>query len=371
MITTPLKVSLIGTNGIPAKYGGFETLTEYLAKNLNQDYELYCYCAKTPKEIRLKTFLNTKLIYLPFKANGWQSMVYDALSIFNSLFKHDVLVILGFSGVFAFPFKFIFGKKIIFNIGGVEWQKVRGSKLTGRFEVLVKKGFEWICVKSSDTIIVDNQVLYDYVKEKYNIVSVLAEYGGDHAIKEKKSIALIEKYPFLNGEYDVTVSRAQEDMNIHLIIDAYKSIPERNLVIVSNWNTSDYGKALKSENQNKFKNIILLDAIYDLKILNVIRGNCALYLHTHSLCGTAPSLVEAMSLQLPVICFDVPTNRATTEEKSFYFKDINSLKIILRSLDAHNIIKLGQDMVEIASRRYTWKRVVYIYKKCINIYEKN
>jgi len=366
-----LKVSLIGTNGIPANYGGFETLTEYLAKFLNKDYEMYCYCAKTPKEKRLKTFHNTTLIYLPFKANGWQSMVYDALSIIDSLFKHNVLVVLGFSGVFAFPLKFIFGKKIIFNIGGIEWQKVRGSKFTGRFEVLVKKGFEWICVKSSDTIIVDNQVLYDYVKEKYNIVPVLAEYGGDHAIKESVSLELLEKYPFLDKSYDVTVSRAQEDMNIHLVIDAYKAIPERKLVIVSNWNTSDYGKSLKNENQNKYENIILLDAIYDLKILNTIRGNCAIYLHTHSLCGTAPSLVEAMSLGLPVICFDVPTNRATTEEKSYYFKDIDSLKSILRAFNTEKIKELGGDMCEIASRRYTWKRVVNIYKKCIEIYGQN
>lgn len=366
-----LKVSLIGTNGIPAKYGGFETLTEYLSKNLNQDYDLYCYCAQTPKENRLKTFQNTTLIYLPFKANGWQSMVYDALSIIDSLIKHDILIILGFSGVFAFPLKFIFGKKIIFNIGGIEWQKVRGSKFTGGFEILVKKCFEWICVKSSDIIIVDNQVLYDYVKVKYNIVSVLAEYGGDHAIKEPVSSHLLVKYPFLENSYDVTVSRAQEDMNIHLVIDAYKAIPERKLVVVSNWNTSNYGKELKNQNQNKYENIILLDAIYDLKVLNVIRGNCSIYLHTHSLCGTAPSLVEAMSLGLPVVCFDVPTNRATTEEKSYYFKDIDSLISILRDLDSEKTKILGNNMFDIASRRYTWKRVVNIYKKCIDTYGQN
>ncbi len=114
MNSTPLKVSLIGTNGIPAKYSGFETLTEYLAINLNQDYDLYCYCAKTSKDKQLKIFSNTKLIYLPLKANGWQSMLYDALSIFDALIKNDVLVILGFSGVFAFPFKYVFGKKNYF-----------------------------------------------------------------------------------------------------------------------------------------------------------------------------------------------------------------------------------------------------------------
>ena len=108
-----------------------------------------------------------------------------------------------------------------------------------------------------------------------------------------------------------------------------------------------------------------MDAIYDLNVLNTIRGNCDIYLHTHSLCGTAPSLVEAMSLKLPVVCFDVPSNRATTEEKSYYFKNKESLKEILSNLDKNNITKLGDAMFEIATRRYTWNRIVSLYKNCI------
>jgi glycosyltransferase involved in cell wall biosynthesis len=363
------KVAIIGTNGIPAKYGGFETLAEYLAKYLNSDYNLFCYCSKTPKEKRIDKYQNTKLIYLFFKANGWQSMLYDAFSIIDSLFKHDVLIVLGFSGVFAFPLNFLFRKKIVFNIGGIEWQKVRGKKITAKLEVWLKKWFEYICVKSSSTVVADNQVLYDYVKEKYRIVPVLIEYGGDHAVFEPINNQLAGKYSFLNADYDLTISRAQEDMNIHLVINAYKNIPQRNLVVISNWEISEYGKTLKDNNYNKYGNIILLDAIYDLNVLNAIRSNCKIYLHTHSLCGTAPSLTEAMSLKLPVICFDVPTNRASTGGKSYYFKDIDSLKLIMENLDDGKINQLSVDMFEIANRRYTWRRIVDLYKKCIEVYE--
>lgn len=360
------KVALIGTNGIPARYGGFETLTEYLAKYLNEEFELTVYCAKTSKEKRLKKYLNTKLVYIPFKANGWQSMIYDAISIVHALFTSDVLVILGFSGVFAFPFKVFFKKKIVFNIGGIEWQKVRGKKTFAVIEVISKKWFERICIHFSDVIIVDNQVLWDYVKAKYSIDSVLAEYGGDHAVFQPINKTLIEKYPFLDDKYDVTVSRAQEDMNIHILINAYKAIPERNLVIVSNWEISDYGIQLKTNNKNKYPNIFLQDAVYNLEELNAIRSNGTIYFHTHSLCGTAPSLTEAMSLGLPILCYDVPTNRATTEEKSFYFNDERSLIEIISNLKTNTINQLGIDMKEIAERRYNWKRIVKLYKKCIN-----
>ncbi len=361
-----VKVALIGTNGIPAKYGGFETLTEYLSKHLNSDYSLTVYCSKQPKKTRLKRHNNAKLIYLPFNANGWQSLIYDAISIVHALVYSNVLVIFGFSGVVAFPLKTIFNKKIVFNIGGIEWKKVRGNKSLSSFEVFIKKWFERICVRFSDVIVVDNQILWDYVKEVYKIDSVLAEYGGDHAVKEPITPELIKKYPFLTTKYDVTVSRAQEDMNIHMVIDAYKNIPDRNLVVISNWDISEYGIKLRSENKGKFSNIILCEAIYNIQELNAIRSNSSIYLHTHSLCGTAPSLVEAMYLGLPVICYDVDTNRAATEEKSLYFKDALELQKILSAIDTHAIGVLGTNMLHIAKKRYTWNRIVKIYKECIN-----
>jgi glycosyltransferase involved in cell wall biosynthesis len=360
------KVAIIGTNGLPAKYGGFETLTDYLSRYLNQEFDLTVYCAKTPREKQIISINNSKLIYIPFKANGWQSLIYDALSIFHALKRNNVLVILGFSGVFAFPFRIFFKSKIIFNIGGVEWKKVRGKKSFGQLEVLIKKWFERICVHYSDLVIADNQVILDYVRETYKVNSILAEYGGNHAVYQSTNSDLIVKYPFLSEKYDVTVSRAQEDMNIHLVIEAYKKVPERNLVVVSNWEISEYGKNLKKENKDKFSNIFLLDAVYDVKELNVIRSNGEIYIHTHSLCGTAPSLTEAMFLKLPIICFDVNTNRATTENKSYYFNDTISLIKVLRTLKPDDLIKLQYDMNEIAQRRYRWERIVEIYRNCIN-----
>jgi glycosyltransferase involved in cell wall biosynthesis len=360
------KVAIIGTNGLPAKYGGFETLTDYLSRYLNQEFDLTVYCAKTPRENRINSFNSSRLVYIPFKANGWQSMIYDALSIFHALKRNDVLVILGFSGVFAFPLRVFFKTKIVFNIGGVEWKKVRGKKSLGKLEVVTKKWFERICVRYSDLVIADNQVILDYVNDNYQTESILAEYGGNHAVYQSANSNLIEKYPFLAGKYDVSVSRAQEDMNIHLIIEAYKKVPERNLVVVSNWEISEYGKNLKSENKGKFPNIYLQDAVYDVEELNAIRSNSEIYIHTHSLCGTAPSLTEAMSLELPVICFDVNTNRATTENKSYYFKDTDSLIEILKTLKTSDLAQLKNDMYEIAQRRYRWERIVEIYKNCIN-----
>ena len=289
-------------------------------------------------------------------------MIYDAISIIHGLFVSDVLVILGFSGFLAFPFKVFFKKRIVSNIGGIEWQKVRGEKIFSGIEVVAKKWFERVCVYFSDVVIVDNQVLWDYIKKTYNIDSVLVEYGGDHAISSELTHQLKEKYSFLKVPYDLTISRAQEDMNIHILLDAYEKFGKRNLVVVSNWEISDYGIELKKKYLNKYRNIFIQDAIYDLSELNAIRSNALLYIHSHSLCGTAPSLVEAMSLGLPVISFDVATNRATTENDSNYFSDANSLIKILNNLDEISLKSLSKKMKEIAERRYKWSRITGLYR---------
>ena len=79
-------------------------------------------------------------------------------------------------------------------------------------------------------------------------------------------------------------------------------------------------------------NMILLDAIYDKDELDYLRGNAYIYIHSHSRCGTAPSLVEAMSLENAILSFDVPTNRETTKNEASYFTDSSSLIIELESL---------------------------------------
>ena len=364
---TKKKVVLIGTNGVPAHYGGIETLAEYLTRDLNEDYVLYCYCSKTPKEKQLESYHNTKLIYVPLKANGWQSIFYDGWTILRSLCKHDVLVILGCSCPPAMWLKVLFRKPIVLNaIGGKETEKVRGAKLFGKVEVAIKKWMEGIQAHYADYVIIDNAANVELFEKKHHVKALLAEYGGDHAQSEPVTPEMREKYPFLNGKYDVTVSRAQEDMNIHMVIDAYKQVPERTVVIVSNWQKSEYGQKLYGENAGKYANIILLNAIYDQKELNTIRSNAALYLHTHSMCGTAPSLVEAMYLSLPVICFKVPTNLETTEHKSLYFETVPELVKTLKGLDDSTVEKLKSDLHEIALRRYNWKRISGIYKDCID-----
>jgi len=117
------KIAIVGTVGVPANYGGFETLAEHLIEDLGRHHEITVYCSgkKYPKEERQSTYLGAKLIYLPLEANGIQSIFYDSISILHAMFYADVLLILGVAGAWLLPFVRLFSnKKIIVSIDGFE-----------------------------------------------------------------------------------------------------------------------------------------------------------------------------------------------------------------------------------------------------------
>ena len=354
------KVAIIGTNGIPAMYGGFETLSEFLVENLNEQFDFTVFCSKGQKSKLngLKRYKGATLSYLPLNANGYQSILYDSLSVLISLFKYDTLLVLGSSGGFFFFLNTFFKKTIILNHGGLnEWEREKYGTLGKLWGYYTRK----FTSKYTTHDIGDNPLIIESLKNTFGIQAKLIVYGGDHAFKVKPDDSLLSKYPFAQKSYFVSVLRAQPDNYVEMLIESFKNLPNEVLVIVSNWKVSDYGKAMVKQFRNKFKNIYLVDAIYDKRELNFVRSNAKVYIHSHSFCGTAPSLVEAMSLELPVISFDVPTNRYTTGNKAFYFKTSEELTTVLSSLNDVEIEKNKSEMIKLAKERYTWGSVSELY----------
>src|SRR4051794_38778445 len=117
------KVAIIGCMGVPAKYGGFETLAHQLVSNVSFDirYVVYCSAIAYKKKERVKRFNNAELVYLPISANGSRSIFYDIVSTIHALSKARVLLILGVSGSIVLPFlRFFFPKhKFITHIDGM------------------------------------------------------------------------------------------------------------------------------------------------------------------------------------------------------------------------------------------------------------
>lgn len=336
------KISIIGTVGVPACYGGFETLVENLVTEESRQLDLMVYCSSKSYSEQVKTYKGANLTYIPFKANGAQSIIYDIASLMHALCtRPDVVLILGVSGCVFLPFFRLLSKsKVVTNIDGLEWKRDKWAKWPKRF----LKFSEKLAVKHSDIVIADNQAIADYVAAEYGVSSKVIAYGGDHAVGSDR----VNR----DDEFALALCRIEPENNVEMILQAF-SKTSTPLKFVGNWNNSDFGKRMKSQFAS-FNNIELIDPIYDIETLAKLRDSCSFYVHGHSAGGTNPSLVEMMHFAKPIVCFDCNYNRASTEDKATYFSDSADL---VNTINQSKALNNGPTMLEIAERRYTWNIV--------------
>jgi glycosyltransferase involved in cell wall biosynthesis len=348
------RIAIIGSVGIPASYGGFETFVEALVSELSEQFDFTVYCSRQAYPERRKSHLGAQLKYVPLRANGVQSVPYDMLSMVDAWRYADVCLQLGVGGSCLIPaLKLLKRTKVIVNIDGLDWSR---SKWKGPARNFLKLS-ESFAARYADAIVADNKVIADYVSREYQRPCDLIEYGANEHVPLSLA-TLADRFGFVTGPYAFNVCRIEPENNIQMLLESFAESRSLPLVVVGNWSNSEYGQQLKRRHVTS-RSLFLLDPIYDAGVLNALRAGCSLYVHGHSCGGTNPSLVEAMSLGCPVAAYDVNFNRETTEGNAFYFQSAEQLRAI--SQKSPEFAAMGQKMKEIAKRRYTWKRVAGLY----------
>ena len=350
------KVAIIGTQGVPANYGGFETLVEnIIGDNCSGDVQYTVFCSSKDMPAKTGEYRGARLKYVPLRANGVQSIPYDIVSMMRSMCGYDTILILGVSGCVFLPvFKLFCRKRIIVNIDGLEYRRAKWKPWVKKFLKLSEK----IAVRFANVIITDNKGIQDYVREEYCKETTLIAYGGNHAlidITEEREKEILQQHHLEKRGYCMSVCRIEPENNCHMTLEAFKNNKEK-LVFIGNWNRNGYSRKLKEE-YSGIDNIMLLDSIYDLEILHSLRHNAKYYIHGHSAGGTNPSLVEAMFFGCPILSFDVVYNRETTKNKAHYYSNAEELTaLIAQGVDN------GKELKEVACEEYTWAKIAKEYE---------
>lgn len=358
MIIKPKRVAVVGTQGIPAHYGGFETFAENLVRyNSSKEIEYTIFCSSKDLPTHLSSYRGAKLKYIPLHSNGVESILYDFFSLLRAIKGYDVILVLGISGCLFIPIiKLLSSAKIIVNIDGLEHRRKKWNGISRWYLRLS----EHIAVRFANTIVADNKAIQDYITETYRKPSKLIAYGGDQVlidVSEEKQDTFLKLCGLTKGKYALTVCRIEPENNINLILDAFAGISQK-IAVVGNLHVSPYAIDLVAH-YKPYRNIFFIDAIYDLDLLFILRHNANFFVHGHSAGGTNPSLVEAMFFGHPILAYDINYNRETTSNLAEYFSNKEELRQLI-SQNNHSDANL---LRQVAMERYTWEAIVQQYEQ--------
>jgi glycosyltransferase involved in cell wall biosynthesis len=367
-----LKIAIIGSRGIPSKYGGFETFTEELSTRLvNMGHEVFVSCEGgiSPKIYQYK---GVKLYYFPLKPffRIFYETIYDIYSLMKSSLMCDCIYILGYGAGFFFFIPKFFGKKLIVNVDGMEWTRDKYNIL----EKAILYCSEVSAILFSDVIIADAIEIKKHIKLTHNKKAVFIPYGADIPRIEpwnhfKLKEATVKNKEFLNLErhsYYLVIARLEPENNVHVIVEGFLlANTNKKLVITGNFLSHKYKIKVNNilRKYNAYKKVIFTGAIYKKDLLNMLRQNCFAYFHGHSAGGTNPSLLEIMAMRNIVIAQDNKFNREVGEESILYFKDSIDLKNKIEHIEKHIDAYCGlrDKACERIENNYSWKIIVEEY----------
>lgn len=366
-----LKVAIIGSRGIPAKYGGFETFVDEISKRLvDKGYEIYVSCEGGTKP-KISKYNGVNLFYFPLKPfyRVIYETIYDVYSLIKSSFICDHIYILGFGAGFFFFIPKILRKKLLVNVDGIEWRRDKYSKV----EKLILYLSEKFAIYFSDIIIADSVEIKKYIKSRYGKNAVYISYGVEQPPSELwnphklKEISGVNSFTSLEkNNYYLVVARLEPENNIHIIVEGFLlSNTTKKLVIVGNFLSRKYelsiNKLIKDLNGND--RIIFTKGIYKKDLLNMLRENCFTYIHGHSAGGTNPSLLEAMITKNIIVAHDNEFNREVGRSTILNFKEPFDLKICIENIENNysSYLRLKDDAYKRVLTHYSWENVAIQY----------
>ena len=329
-------IFIVGSNGIPAKYGGFETFVENLtAKKIDKNIKYHVSClAKDNNEFE---YNNARCFNIKVPDIGAAKAEYYDLATLEKVVKYikenkienATVYILGTGvGLFIKRYKrklHKLGAKLYVNPDGLEWKRKKWNFILRKFFKICEKKM----AKHADLLICDSSSIEKYIKEeykKYNPKTKFIAYGSNLKIIENeennnKLKQWYKKNEISKENYYLIVGRFVPENNYETMIKEFiKSKTQKDLVIITNVEENKFYENLKQETKfEKDKRIKFVGTVYDQELLSLIRKNAYAYIHGHEVGGTNPSLLEALSTTNINLLYDIGFNKEVAKQSAKYW----------------------------------------------------
>ncbi len=361
-----MDIAILGTRGIPANYGGFETFAQECSAGLvARGHRVTVYGRSHHVPRGLRSFGDVRLVVLPtLRWKYTDTVVHTLLSVLHALFRRydAILICNAANSVFAWIPR-IFGTPVAVNVDGLERLRSKWSRLGKAWYRLS----EYLSTRFPDVIVTDARVIQRYYLERYGAPSVFIPYGASERKPEgSDTLVALGVQP---GGYFLYVSRFEPENNLHRVVAAFEKVRTgKHLVAVGD---APYAaEYIRSVRRTRDARILFPGAIYGTGYWQLM-ANAFCYLHATEVGGTHPALVEAMAQGNVIIANGTPENEEVIGNAGLTYRknDVDDLARMIQEVADHpdKYAALRKAAVERARRHYSWDDIVTQYE---NLFER-
>ena len=357
-----MKIAIVGTRGIPANYGGFETFAEECAAGLvSRGHHVTVYGRSHYVSRTLKSYRGVELVVLPtLRWKYTDTVVHSFFSILHALpRRYDLILICNAANsVFAWIPR-IFGIPTVVNVDGIERRRQKWNWLGKTYYYLGEHFSVWF----PSAMVTDARVMERYYRDRYGASSIFIPYGA--TTDKPSNWEALGRLGLKPEEYFLYVSRLEPENNAHLVVGAFETVKtSKRLVIVGDAPYArDYIRKVRSTRDPR---IVFTGTVYG-EDYRQLQAFAYCYIHATEVGGTHPALIEAMGQGNIVIANGTPENCEVLQNAGLVYRknDASDLARCIQDVadDPERYARLKAAARERVRTSYSWESVVCQYER--------
>ncbi len=364
----PRTVRILGTRGVPANHGGFETAIENVGLFLHdQGWRVIVYCQADGKGPIVEDVWNgIERVIIPTSREGWLgTAVFDFRSIIHASRFRDVCLTMGYNTAGFNLVQWVRRIPNVFNMDGIEWSRARWGR--------VKRATLWINERVAcwigDDLIADHPVIQEYLETRARKSKLTTITYGAPTISAAPTEPVTSR-GLVPGKYLTLICRPVSENSILELVQGFSAKRrDHTLAIFGNYTpeTDSYHRAVMDAASDE---VVFVGSVYEPEQISALRFHSSGYLHGHTVGGTNPSLVEAMGAGNAVIAHDNPFNRWVVADGAVYFRTADEAAVAISSLleDARFRERLSEANRLRHATEFTWERIGGQYQDLLSRY---
>lgn len=354
-----MRIALLGTRGVPARYGGFETAAEEIGARLAEaGHDVVVYC-RNPGQ-RTTGYRGMRLVNLPaIRARTLETLSHTAISTVHCIVRSRPQVVVLFNPANA-PLASVLrlaGIRTAIHMDGLDADRAKWRGSGRRYFRLA----EWLSVRVANEVIADSQAIADRLRAVHGRGATFLPYGAPLV---DPGAGQLTRHGLQTGGFHLVVARLEPENHVRLIVEGYRTSGSKLPLVVVGSAPYSAPHTVEIRRAAGDADVRLLGAVWDQGLLDQLYANAASYIHGHSVGGTNPSLLRAMGAAAPIMAFDVVFNHETAGVTARYFRTRDDVASCIAADEADPSAARARGAAgrRRASERYVWDDVARGYE---------